>query len=230
MPGSRVAALSVLPLLLAFGSPAAAALPERDPAALPDYQTPIVADRRPPEVPHDGMGAFGFAGVSFGYALLGFGGAASLIVRDDSPVFWGLALGAAIPATLMGATAVAVGVRNQRRHYVWVAQTGIEPPRQGNGLVGTGAMLLIGGSAAVTIGALSRTFNAGIEFSEPTPTPLDPIAIGIGVTSVVVGSGLLIAGSSRAGRFKRWRAEQVSVLPTFAPTRGGFGFGVAGRF
>ena len=43
----------------------------------------------------------------------------NLIARDDSPVFWGMALGTAIPATIMGATALGLGVRNQRRHRAW---------------------------------------------------------------------------------------------------------------
>lgn len=212
---ARVVAPLALALSLGFAARAHAAEPTPTPA----------------QVPADGMGSFAVAGVCFGYALLGFAGSANLIARDDSPVFWGMALGTAIPATIMGATALGLGVRNQRRHRAWAAETGIDAPPQGLGLIGSGAMLLIAGSAAVTIGALSLNFNSGFEFSTPRPTPFDPLALGLGAGSIVVGSGLLIAGAARNGRFKRWRAGRVAMTPSVAPLAGrGLGVGLVGRF
>ena len=222
-------------LSLGYTAPALAAAPSEAPAgAVPDYRSaeaPVEASP-PLSVPGDGMGAFGFAGVSLGYAALGFAGTADLIVRDKSPVFWGLALGSAIPATIMGATAIGLGVRNRRRYQAWSSETGIDAPKQGNGMIASGAMLLIGGSGAITLGGLSAFFNSGFEESSVTPTPLDPLAVGVGVGSIVAGSALLIAGAARNGKFKRWRLDGpgVALTPTFGPTRGGFSVGLSGRF
>lgn len=211
-------------------------LPRAHVSEQPETSAPIDAGLQPwtnaPEVvdpaisvPPDGRGSLAFGALLLiGGTISTSLGTAALLVDDPQPGIGitGVVLG--VPSMVVGSVLTWRGARRQGVYRAWQASTPIEAPPQGTGLLASGAALIIGGTSVVTISGVGM-------FCWNFRCPQWPwVGFGLGGSSIVIGSTLLIAGAARNGKFKRWKAGDPYVLPTFAASRQGLQLGLVGRF
>jgi hypothetical protein len=145
-----------------------------------------------------------------------------LVVLFAIPVFIS---GAGLLAS--GGVVLGTGIADQRRYRLWERRQDDRPvPPRGDGMLGSGVMLLCAG---VTAGALTVNF-ADNHFEDPRAGAAltTSIAVTLGGVGLVIGSRFL--------RRKHMRWQNARMTPSLSPlpgTRSGIGglsFGIAGRF
>ena len=228
-------------LTFAASSPSLAAEPESETSdeALPRYDDPIPTTIDPPEqqVPNDGRGLLAAGGI------VAIGGVASLvsgivlITNGDSNTrsdFWPLLVVGGV-GTTAGGLLLGWGVPRHRAYRKWEAQQTDAVPRQGLGLLGAGTALMVSGMAGTVISGSIWAAQNDFErvYLDPNPRRLAgaQVGVGLGLSTIAVGTALLATGVVRLKRFSAWRrARGVSVMPTLMPTRTGLHVGLVGRF
>lgn len=134
-------------------------------------------------------------------------------------------------ALTAGTIMLAVGIMTRTKHRNSIP----DAPRSGSGMqLGGLALLASGGIATIFSGIdLGTVVCAGTECYPYRPLTAQ-IGLGCGLGGVVVGSGLLIAGSLRKRKYRRWAESRLpsasAIQPTFVAGRTGIQLGLAGRF
>jgi hypothetical protein len=229
-------------LMFAVSSPTFAAEPPGD--ALPRYDDPVPVLVDPPEgqdgpplraVPNDGRGMLAAGGI-----LMTVGGSAvvtSIVLatdRNPDPVLgvppWITFLVVGTVGTTVGSVLLGLGVSKHRAYRQWEAQQAETIPRQGHGLVGSGSILLGLGVFGTVVSGTVWASQTSLPFY-PERIPPAQAGVGLGLTSIAVGTTLLVTGAVRNKRFGAWRrATSVALAPTLVPTRSGLHLGIVGRF
>ncbi|MCA9686597.1 MAG: hypothetical protein KC457_30810, partial [Myxococcales bacterium] len=234
-------------LLLSPEADTATSLPRYDaPATAPtEPETPTTPDDATPpplrKVPGTGNAQLAIAGLSIGGGVTSLVSAGLMIrsgATDDwrlQPEDWRAPLALGIVGVAAGTVLLATGLRSRRRYRDWASQ---QPDREqipasGSGMIASGTMLIVAGATAGPAGTVLTAFDCEQTYVICQRAPIGPLLLGGALTSLAVGSGLMIAGMKRHERHKRWRREtapQAIVLPSFGPTIGGAQVGLVGRF
>jgi hypothetical protein len=199
------------------------------PAAIePPLPTPTLKlDLPPPPPPPTGAGRL--VGGSFAVGL-GLACASVVIVEftrnDGNPQF------VATTFVPLGLTSIGIGTyllvrgaKARANYNDWRAFTRAATRPTGEGLIVAGTMSsVIGGVTLVAASVQARDPNA-------FDTLLAPSLFAIAGAGIAVGVGSLTAGLLRRGKYRSWRQSTfLSTVPVIAPTRGGLGLGLVGRF
>jgi hypothetical protein len=184
------------------------------------------------KVPTDGSGM-----ITAGSLLITAGAAMGIAAIPDAiePGYQAeQVLGIAAAAMMSSGTVVLVIGTAIRRSFRKSPAAAIpDAPRTGSGMQLGGLVLLAGGGlgtlAAVANFSTSSCDAAGC-YSYTNASAATGLACGL--TSAVVGSGLLIAGSLRKRNYRRWAQSRrtSTIQPTFVGGRTGVQLGLAGRF
>lgn len=203
--------------------------PELDPASDPTAwggpreRSPLP----PPPPPPDGSGR-----IVGGTLAMGLGVAAFAVVsvelrrtsESNATYVTGTFVPLGVAALGIGTYMVVRGSKARANHEFWKSFTGLEPPRQGGGL-------LVGGTMTTAIGVvlLATGVARSAQGRQDTTATLMMSLGGAGVAGGALQLGL---GLARRQRHERWlRYGLVQLAPTFGPSRqGGWMVGVAGRF
>ena len=244
--GARVgAALLGGALVMGWALPASANEPAPAPAvepssegALPSYADVVVAEPHtwdevaatPRPVPRDGRGrlVIGSAVLVGGAAM--FAGSVALAVEGHEVSMWASTIVTGTGAAITGSLLLVGGSRRLRAYREWESARPDVVPRQGHGLIGSGAVLMVLGVAGGMFGTIGwAASRVGYQEDERPLSPLFPAMLGVGIGSLAVGSTLTILGVKQHDRFEAWRSGP-QLLPGISPLRGGAQIGLSGRF
>lgn len=234
-PGSAAeAAPAPAPSPTAGGLPSYAEAPPvattltTDPGATPGDEPEADIGR---EVPPDGVGLLTTGGLSLAASAVLYAGTGVLARADNE--LWHASLAAGIVATVSSAVFIGIGVPRHRKYRAWLAD---QPdadavPPQGSGLVLAGSGFMVAGATISVAGTVMTAFSCFETFGPCERSPLGPIALGTGIGSLALATGLMVAGVRRNKRFHRWRRSFAAQLdPGVAPVRGGATLVLSGRF
>jgi hypothetical protein len=199
-----------------------------EPPSEPPLPTPtLVLDLPPPPPPPTGAGRL--VGGSFAIGL-GLAAASVVIVEvarnDGNPRFVATTF---IPLGLtsigIGTYLLVRGAKARANFNDWRAFTRADTRPTGEGLIVAGTMSsVIGGVTLLAASVQARDPDAFDHL-------LAPSLFAVAGTGIVVGVGSLTAGLLRRNRYRSWRQSTfLSAVPVVGPMRGGFGFGLVGRF
>jgi hypothetical protein len=206
-------------------------LPEAsEPPSEPPLPTPTLAlNLPPPPPPPTGAGRLVGGSIAIGLGLA----AASVVIievsRDEGDGDRRFIATTFIPLGLssigIGTYLLVRGAKARANFNDWRAYTNAHARPTGEGLLVGGTMsTVIGG---VTLLAAAVQARDGDAFDHL----LTPSLFAVAGTGLAVGVGSLTAGLLRRSRYRTWRQSTfLSTVPTLGPIRGGFGFGLVGRF
>ncbi|MCA9682496.1 MAG: hypothetical protein KC457_09900 [Myxococcales bacterium] len=206
--------------------------PSQAHAAEPDAPVVTRADVDKPATPKDGVGMIVGGALSLGFA----GGLTALEINNAA--LGGDWVGGTILAggtAITGAVLLGFGIKRNRDYRRLLAQSDMQPPRQGHGLVTGGAMSLGAGTVLTVAGGIGLAMLPGIDQTAVHPGAEQRAwtVIGLGIGSVATGATLLGVGVHRNKQWRSWRPERAARLqltPSFGASRQGAMFGVSGRF
>jgi hypothetical protein len=220
-----------------------AAEPEPPPTPdeeLPHWRSVLPREKpKPPpklQVPNTGVGL-----ISLGSLLLGGGatlGATAIgfaswddsdpsVAAEGRRAVLGMVGGFSIGA---GTTMLAIGLVIRRQFRASPAAAIPNAPRTGAGMQLAGLGLIAMGSGFATFGMLG--FAGSCQNCETSYTQAVALSLSLGLASATVGSGLMIGGAVRRGKYKAWAEGRAAhtIAPTLSVGPNGVHFGVAGRF
>lgn len=221
-------------------NPAPTPAPE---SGLPSYEAPVAPAPPPadgeslPTLPGTGAGLFVLSGVLLGTSAMSFTATGFGVAQGwDSEVVAGTGV---LGSLMLGASAImlASGVKRNKKFKAWGEANPdlYEPSRKrGTGMLAGGITATALGGTATLWGGVAQALQCYEVFDVCEPSPVPPVALGLGLASLTTGVTLLILANKRKHRYDEWRRgldpARVQVVPTASASREGLSFGVAGRF
>jgi hypothetical protein len=181
----------------------------------------------PPPPPPDGSGRIVGGTLAMGLGVAAFA-VVSIELRRTSDANATYVTGTFVPLGIaalgIGTYTVVRGSKARANYNFWKSFTGLEPPRQGGGLLVGGTM-----TSAIGVVMLATGVARAARGDQDTSATL---LMSLGGAGVATGALQLGLGLARRQRHERWlRRGLVQLAPSVGPTpRGGWLVGVAGRF
>ncbi|EDM77613.1 hypothetical protein PPSIR1_02973 [Plesiocystis pacifica SIR-1] len=220
-------------------NPASAPAPE---SGLPSYEAAVApappADGESlPTLPGTGAGLFVLSGVLLGTSAMSFTATGFGVAQEwDTEVVAGTGV---LGSLMLGASAImlASGLKRNKKFKAWGEANPdlYEPSRKrGTGMLAGGITATALGGTATLWGGIMQGLQCYHAFDVCEPSPLPPVALGLGLASLTTGVTLLILADKRKNKYDEWRRgldpARFQVVPTASASREGLSFGVAGRF
>jgi hypothetical protein len=229
----------VLALALAPG-PEPASTSSR-PDELPHWSTVPAPPPQPakaqPLVPNDGGGM-----ITFGSILLGTGttlglSAVGITIADPDQVRQNqtprnVAAVASLFGLGSGTVLLAIGVAVRKQFRRSPASNIPDAPRTGNAMLLGGLGLLSLGTGFTIHAVVDIAYTCEASHCLPQRSPIAaPIQLGLALSGMAVGTGLVFGGVKRRLRYREWAQQRrVQLQPSVQAGPTSFVFGVAGRF
>jgi hypothetical protein len=187
-------------------------------------------------VPNTGVGLISLGGVllgggaTLGATAIGF---AACDDCDSSVAAEGRRFGLAMVGAFSigaGTTMLAIGLVSRRQFRTSPAAAIPNAPRTGAGMQLAGLGLMVVGSGFATFGLLG--FAGSCQHCGSFHTQAATLSLTLGLASATVGSGLMIGGAARRGKYKAWAKNRAAhtIAPTLSVGPNGVHFGIAGQF
>lgn len=181
----------------------------------------------PPPPPPDGSGRLVGGALSIGLGAAAFA-AVSIELRRTSDTNATYVTGTFVPIGIaalgIGTYLIVRGSKARANYNYWRSFTGLEPPRQGGGL-------LVGGTMTTALGVVLLATGVGRSAQGRQDTTAT-LLMSLGGAGVAGGALQLGLGLARRQRHERWlRRGLVQLSPVVGPSpQGGWMVGVGGRF
>lgn len=181
----------------------------------------------PPPPPPDGSGRIVGGALSIGLGVAAFA-AVSVELRRTSDSNASYVAGTFVPlgiaAAGIGTYLIVRGSKARANYNFWKSFTGLEPPRQGGGL-------LVGGTMTTAVGVVMLATGVARSAQGRQDTTAT-LLMSLGGAGVAAGALQLGLGLARRQRHERWLRRGLVQLspPIVAPTPQGWMVGFGGRF